>query len=409
MRLRPIHAALFVAVVLGDSSVGRALRAERAEPDAPPPPSLSPDRTWLGAETCQASPPRELGRSSVRNLRLRVASQPESPRPAASYAHRATTLAAWSMGEHVLATRGIGAELGALREVALDHGMNLAVLAPAGEQRFLAVATHPLCRNGAACVRAIGLGPDGAASGAAYAPEPSDQETSVVSSALLREAGRRPSGVAVAFSSRWGFNDIDLFRLDAAGQVVVEPHPIHTEYSGGSPIAALTASGEQVVAYGSESAVDEDGDEHQHPFVLALGSRRQGFPASVPIEADLTFLRLDGTTLDMVFRVPHSAPRWLRVSTVDGSLVAPTTQLGADTATPFAPVLPSLRIVRGRVTLERRDLRGQAIGAPLALGPGAGTLVSDWAWEGESLHVVWATRQRRTWIVSESHIACPAM
>ncbi len=70
-----------------------------AQPSPAPRPTLEPDRTYFGATTCSATPPRELGRSSVRNLRLLVASQPTP---------RTSTLAVWSSGEHRLSSRAIG-------------------------------------------------------------------------------------------------------------------------------------------------------------------------------------------------------------------------------------------------------------------------------------------------------------
>ncbi|GAB4215779.1 MAG: hypothetical protein OHK0013_41640 [Sandaracinaceae bacterium] len=113
------------------------------------PSALEPDLARFGAASCTVSAPRELGRSSVRNLRLRVASQPG-----------ASTLAVWSSGEHALTSRRIDAELGAPRIVALDRGLGMEVLAPVSGGRFLALSVGALCSGGRtrglSCLRAIG-------------------------------------------------------------------------------------------------------------------------------------------------------------------------------------------------------------------------------------------------------------
>jgi hypothetical protein len=407
MRSATFSSAAFVtlAVAVLWTSPGRA---QSTTPR--PAPSSEPDRAWLGAETCAATPPREIGRSPVRNLRLVLASQPPGPHADSGLGHRGSTLAAWSMSEGSFATRAIGAELGETHEVALDQGINVSVLAPASGGRFIAVTTGFLCPGrvrGAACVRAIGLAADGAATGPAYAPEPRDQETSVVSRTILRDASGTPTGVAVAFQSRWSFHDIVLFRLDPAGQIVAEAHPIHVESSGAGPISRIVAAGEQVVAFGSESEWDDASDrEIVRPHVIALGSRRQAVPSFAPAEAEIVYARLDGPVMDVVVRAPRLQPRWARISTLDGSLVVPVATLTRGAPTPGTPVFPRLRAVRGRLSFERLDLRGELVGAPLDLGPAAGPVVSAWSWEGESLHLAWGVRRGREWIVSEAHLSC---
>lgn len=406
MRARSVVATLLVAAtlfLLGHSTV-RALRAQVVQPPPVPPSrnTTEPDRRWLGAETCQASAPRELGRSSVRNLRLHVASQPAGPRTAGSYAHHASTLVAWSTGEHAFTTRAIGAELGPSHEVALDQGINLSVLAPASGGRFLAITLGALCQGatrGNWCVRATGLASDGTAIGTPYAPTPAGQMMELTDTAPLRAADGSPTGVAVAMVSRWGGADITLYRLDGAGQVVLDAHPIRTDGPSESPIERIESEGEQVVAYGT---VDE------RPFVIALGQRRQAIARAVPASARLRYARVIGGELDLFYAQPRGRVRWLRVSGTDGSYVAGTpTTIEPSTPLPTDPILPVLAVARGSLTLTRTDLRGQAVGTPIAIAPARGRTVTAWSWEGESLHVVWGVRSGREWIVSESHVACP--
>lgn len=404
MRARTVLATLLVALLLPIGYVS-TLRAEQAPPR--PPPALNttePDRRWVGAETCQASAPRELGRSSVRNLRLYVASHPSGRRPAESLAHRGSTLVAWSSGEHALTTRAIGAQLGAPHEIALDQGQSLSVLAPASGGRFLAVAIGALCAGptrGHSCVRATGLAADGTAIGTPYAPAPAGQMMELIDTAPLRARDGTPTGVALAMVSRWGGADITLYRLDDAGQVVLDAHPIRTEGPGESPIEHIVADGEQVVAYGTVA---------ERPFVIALGQRRQAIARAVPVSARLLHARAVGTVLELFYAQPRGRVRWLRVSGTDGSYLDGTpTTIEPTTMLPTETILPAIAVTRGSLTLTRTDLRGATVGTPVVIAPARGRVITSWSWEGESLHVVWGVRAGREWIVSESHVACPEL
>jgi hypothetical protein len=364
---------------------------------------MEPDRAHLGGG-CTASEPRELGRSSVRNLRLRVASQP-GPHP--------TTLAVWSSGEHAIASRRVDAELGPLETVALDQGMNVEVLAPVSGGRFLAISVGALCGGGRArgysCLRAIGLTAAGAPTGAAHAPEPSTQQLYVVGSTVLRATDGAPSGVAVALVSRWGGADISLFRLDAAGLVTVEEHPIRTEGPSESPIRRLAADGEQVVALGAreEPPVEEEGSWRERSFVVALGQRRQVIAPAVPESATLRWLRARGVDLDLFYGLPRGRVRWLRVSGTDGTFLDGTpTTIEPTAPLPDDPIFPSVAVARGALTLSRTDLRGATVGSGTALARVSGRPVWSWSWDGAALHVVWGARAGREWVVSESSVRC---
>ncbi len=417
MRALAIQTSCLVVLICGAHATVHALRAERVEPPVTAP-TLEPDRTWLGAETCQATTPRELGRSSVRNLRLHVASQPAGPRRGAAYAHHGSTIAAWSTGEHAFTTRAIGAELGPAREVALDEGNNLSVVSPASGGRFLAIAIGALCSGrtrGNWCIRATGLAPDGSAIGTPYLPTPSGQMMELTDTTPLRAADGSPTGVAVAVVSRWGGADITLYRLDGAGQIVVEEHPIRTEGPSESPIDLLRSEGERVMAYGSHQAgrgtvLDGEGMPVYRPFVLELGQRRQQVAAAALGNARLRWTRVVGDELQLFYGLPRGRVRWLRVSSADGSYVGGTpSTFEPDDALPASPVFPALAVSRGALALTRSDLRGAAVGQPVSLGPARGRVITSWSWEGESMHVVWGVRAGREWIVSESHVACPAM
>ncbi|MCB9604534.1 MAG: hypothetical protein H6721_27870 [Sandaracinus sp.] len=365
--------------------------AVAAQPvDTPAPPMNEPDVARFGAATCSASAPRELGRSSVRNLRLRVASQP-SP--------RSTTLAVWSHGPHALATRNVGAELGPLREVALDEGMNVEVLAPASEGRFVAISVGALCRGGRArgfsCLRAVGLRADGSPTAAPYEPTPDSQQLEVVASTPLWNGGS-PSGVALALVTRWTGAAISLLRLDADGRVTIEEHPIRTEGPSENPIELLASDGEQVVALGVDRS-----------FVLALGHRRHALPPSVPESARLRWARARGEELELFYGLPRGRVRWLRVSGVDGRFVGGTpTTMGPTDALPATPVFPALEVHRGSLVLTRTDLRGAAVGEPFTLAPASGRMVTSWSWDGSALHAVWGTRVGDEWVISESRVTC---
>ncbi|MCB9619425.1 MAG: hypothetical protein H6724_08235 [Sandaracinus sp.] len=354
------------------------------------PPLVEPDLARFGAATCTATAPRELGRSSVRNLRLHVASQP-SPRH--------TTLAVWLHGPHAVASRSVGSDLGPLREVALDEGMNLSVLAPASEGRFLAISVGALCRGGRtrgfSCLRAVGLRADGSPTAAPYEPTPDSQQLEIVASTPLR-AARSPSGVAVALATRWTGAAISLFRLDAEGRVAIEEHPIRTEGPSENPIELLTADGEQVVALGVDRS-----------FVLALGHRRHALPPAVPQSARLRWARAHGEELELFYGLPRGRVRWLRVSGVDGRFVGgtPTTLTPTD-ALPATPVFPALEARRGSLRLTRTDLRGATVGDPLVLAPASGRVVTGWSWDGAALHAVWGTHVGGEWVISESRVTC---
>lgn len=365
---------------------------------------IEPDAARFGGASCTASTPRELGRSTVRNLRLRVASHDGA---------RSATLAVWSSGEHEITSRRIDAELGPLQATALDQGMNVQVLAPASEGRFIAVSVGALCAGttrGYSCLRAVGLGPDGAASAPPYQPEPDTQQLEIVSSAPLRAADGSPTGVAVALVSRWAGANISLFRLDAAGRVTVDAHPIRSEGPGESPIELLAADGEQVVALGTEPsrlATDEHGDTVDRSFVLALGARRQPIAPAVAPGAPLRWAHARGSDLDLFYGLPGGRVRWLRVSGADGGFLDGTpTTLGPTTALPASPVFPALAITRGTLTFARTDLRGARVGTALALARASGRPVTSWSWDGATLHVVWGVREGREWVISESAITC---
>ncbi|MFO0712273.1 MAG: hypothetical protein U0353_20650 [Sandaracinus sp.] len=116
-----------------------------------------------------------------------------------------------------------------------------------------------------------------------------------------------------------------------------------------------------------------------------------------------------GTAAELVFAVPRLAPRWVRVSTVDGSMIAAPTALAEDAPlvrSESAPITHRLRATRRRLTLERRDLRGARVGADLAIAPASGRVISASAWDGTALEVVWATRAGREWVISESRVSC---
>ncbi|MBK7777741.1 MAG: hypothetical protein IPI43_27090 [Sandaracinaceae bacterium] len=399
----PAPGSIFVLALVGALAVPVThAQTTPAQPLA----MLEPDQVHLGGSNCTASVPRELGRSSVRNLRLRVASQP-GPRP--------STLAVWSSGEHTVASRRIDRELGALNTVALDQGLNVQVLAPVNGGRFLVLSVGALCSGGRtrgySCVRAIGLDADGMPTGAAHAPEPSTQQFDVVSSATLRGVDGAPSGVAVATVSRWGGASIDLFRLDPGGRVMVEEHPIRTQGPSDYPIELLTADGEQVVALGSQDgpATDEEGVALRRSFVLALGQRRHVITRTAPASARLSWARARGADLDLFYTMPRGDVRWLRVSGGDGSFLDGTPTTLAPTAElPATPVFPALAVTRGSLTLTRTDLRGAAVGQPLVMARVAGRAITSWSWDGSALHVVWGARVGREWVISESSVTCSA-
>jgi hypothetical protein len=400
----------FFLVALLAASGARAQEGQRSDAtaaQAPSPglPMMEPDRARLGG-TCTASAPRELGRSTVRNLRLEVASQPGA---------RPVTLAVWSGGEHAIASRRIDAELGPLQSVALDQGLNVEVLAPVSGGRFLALSVGALCSGtgarGYSCLRAIGLGSDGAPSGAAYAPEPSTQQLDVVTSTVLRGADGSPSGVAVALVSRWGGADISIFRLDSGGLVTVEEHPIRTQGPSEYPIDLLAADGEQVVALGAQEgqALDEEGVPLERRFIVALGQRRQTIAPAVPESARLRWARARGIDLDLFYALPRARVRWLRVSGTDGHFLDGTpTTFEPTAALPADPVFPSLTVTRGALSLVRTDLRVASVGPATSIARVSGRPVSSWSWDGAALHVVWGVRAGREWVISESRVSCAA-
>lgn len=369
-----------------------------AQPQNAPPPMHEPDRARFGAPTCHVSTPREIGRSSVRNLRLSVASQP-SP--------RTSTLAMWSTGEHVLSSRAIGAELGNVHTVELADGMNLSVLSPVSEGRFVAISVGALCSGrrarGFSCLRAIGLDAHGAPTGPPYAPTPASQQLMVVSRTTLRAPDGSPTGVALALVARWTGADITLFRLDAAGNVTVEPHPIRSEGPSDAPVRRLVADGEQVVALGAQSSFG-DAD---NPFVLPLGHRRRIFARAVPEDTPLRWIRARGVDLELFYALPRQRLRRLRVSGLDGRFVegTPTTIEPTDPL-PADPIFPALEVTGGSLTLKRTDLRGAVVGEATSLASASGRVVTSWSWDGSALHVVWGTRVGRKWVISESSVTC---
>ncbi|GAB4215781.1 MAG: hypothetical protein OHK0013_41650 [Sandaracinaceae bacterium] len=233
----------------------------------------------------------------------------------------------------------------------------------------------------------------------------------MVTSAPLRTADGAPSGVAVALVSRWGGADISLFRLDAAGLVTVEEHPIRTDGAGESPIERLAADGEQVVALGTHDgeATDAEGIPVRRAFVLALGERRHTLAPAVPEGARFRWARARGVDLDVFYALPRRRLRWLRVSGRDGRFLDGTpTTLEPTAALPEAPLFPSLAVTRGSLTLTRTDLRGDAVGSPVAIARVTGRPITSWSWDGSALHVVWGARSGRTWVISESRITCGA-
>lgn len=363
--------------------------------------SLSePDRARFGASTCTASTPREIARSSVRNLRLLVASQP-SPRP--------STLAVWSHAEHRLSSRAIGAELDRVQSIELTDGHNLSVLAPASGGRFLAISIGAMCEGGRArgywCVRAIGLAADGTPTAPPYAPTPGDQQLEVVSTAPLRGPDGSPTGVALALAARWTGAAITLFRLDATGRVTAEIHPIRTEGPSEVPIGWLASDGEQVVGLSWQSPEDE-----VSPFVLALGHRRQAFARIVPAGTIHRWMRARGTDLELFYGLPRGRVRRVLVSGVDGRFVdGPPTTIEPSEPLPADPLFPELAVSRGSLTLTRTDLRGARVGEPhTPIAPASGRVITSWSWDGSALHVVWGTRTGREWVISESSVTCAA-
>ncbi|MFO0712270.1 MAG: hypothetical protein U0353_20635 [Sandaracinus sp.] len=399
-------------MIVGIVTLALPCAAARAEIVAPPPatPTMEPEQSSFGHTSCVASAPRELGRSTLRNLRLVVAAQPSTGPSLAR--ERPPALAAWSGGESAIMVRPIGLELGATQTVSLDQGMNVSVLAPASGGRFMAITVGALCGGGRArgyaCLRAIGLAADGTAIAPAYAPEPSEQQLEIVARTPLRAADGTPTGIALATVSRWGGADISLFRLGASGEVVVEPHPIHADGPGDSPIHALYAEGEQVVATGRQEtgATDEEGYPLDRPFVLALGQRRQPLAPAVPASARLRWGRVQGAELQLFYTMPHERVRWLRISTVDGSYQGGTpSTIEPRASLPASPISTSLRVVRGQLVLERGDLRGRTLGT-MTIAPARGRAVIASAWDGTALEVVWATRAGREWVISESRVSC---
>lgn len=405
-RWKPIASlSLLLLVLLSPIGFERLARAEIASPQPRRTATLEPEQSSFGASACTATPAREVGRSSVRNVRLAIASQPALPGADAS---PGTTLVAWSAGEHAFATRSISAAdvLGTAQTVAIDQGMGLEVLAPASSGRFIAVVVGQLCAGrarGHSCLRATGLAPDGSGLSTPYAPEPDSQMLSVRSRTTLRGSDLAPTGVAIVSGARYGAA-ITLFRLDVAGRVLADVHPLDTSEPEEVPIHALFSDGEQVVALGSEWSAQRDSSR---PFVLALGQRRQYMAPAVPESARFSTGRLGGAELDLYYGMPRGRVRRLRVSTTDGSYAGggPTT-LGATDELPISPVFPTLAVSRRALTLTRTDLRGARVGTPVTLAPAAGRPVIASTWDGLGLRVAWATRVGREWVISESRVTC---
>lgn len=342
----------------------------------------------FGGPTCTATDAVELGTSSVRNVRVRI-----------TFGGVGSGLVAWTTGEDRLAVRALQADtVGPLVDVELDQAIGLDALGPAGPRGFIAHGVVPLCRDGRghACQRARGLAPDGSPTGPAWTPEASDQWGNLGGVTSTSDA------LVLALSFRYG-TSLDLFRIGASGEVVVEPHPIRGEHAGELPIRALASHGTRVVAFGV------DGDEEDRPFVLALGGARQPL-REMPRGSSLVRLSLLDTTATVVFRPEGLRPRWTRVSTADGTIVE-AAQTITDTAS-LPPdlarvILPEVAVARRQLVLRRRDLAGTAVGEPFTIGPASGRAVIATAWSGRELAVVWASRTGRTWRIMLRRVRCP--
>jgi hypothetical protein len=365
---------------------------------AQPLPMLEPDQVHLGGSSCTASVPRELGRSSVRNLRLRVASQP-GPRP--------STLAVWSSGEHTVASRRIDRELGAPNSVALDQGLNVQVLAPVNGGRFLVLSVGALCSGGRtrgySCVRAIGLDADGMPTGAAHAPEPSTQQFDVVSSATLRGVDGAPS---------WG-GGRDRVAVGWREHRSVPPRPGGARDGGGAPdsnprperLSDRAADGRRRAGRGARfpgRAGDRPGRRGAPPFVRARAR-------AAPPRDHSNGTRERPPELGAC---PRNRPRpcstrcpeatcvgcGCRAATAASSTAHRPTSL-PPAELPATPVFPALAVTRRSLTLTRTDLRGAAVGQPLVMARAAGRAITSWSWDGAALHVVWGARVGREWVI----------
>ncbi len=371
------------------SPIAVAGAKERPAPreSVPQGPPVDPSRTMFGGTSCTATDAVELGTSTVRNVRVR-----------ATFAGTGSGLVAWTTGEDRLAVRALQADtVGPLVDVELDQAIGLDALGPAGPRGFIAHAVVPLCRDGHghACQRARGLDAQGSPTGPAWMPEARDQWGDLGSVTSTSDA------LALALSFRYR-TSLDLLRIGASGELVLEPHPIRGEHTGELPIRALASHGARVVAFGV------DGDEEDRPFVLALGGARQRV-REMPRGSTLVRLSLLDTTATVVFRPEGLRPRWTRVSTVDGAIVeaahtiTDTASLPPDLA---AVIIPELTVARRQLVLRRRDLAGAVVGEPFAIAPATGRPVIASAWSGRELAVVWASRAGRTWRLTLRRVRC---
>ncbi len=307
-------------------------------------------------------------------------------------------LAVWTAGTHELHARAIReGELGSLvTGIQLDHGIGLGALAPAGERGFIAVATQPICnRYGSACLRARALGLDGAALGPPHEPDPRDQWDSITAQA------RVPDGLVIAYMPRWSSN-IEIFRIGDDGAIARESHPLRAECTGDSPIHALAADGTSVVAFGQSCMAPPS-----QRFVLALGGRRQPVYA-LPESAQVERFTVAGGVATVVFRTGSLRARLVRVAVedgrvVEGPIVLESGSLPADVA---AVVVPELVTQRGRLMLRRADVAGAVVGPPIEIARVGPRAVSRLAWSGGRFHVLYATREGRTWTIRMRAVSC---
>lgn len=334
---------------------------------------------------CSASEVLEVGTSETRAMRPHMAFQPDG-----------SGLIAWPIGEDRLRLRSIsGDTLGAPMEADLDQAIGLQLLEPAG-QRFIAIATAPLCtRFGTACTRARGFTATGAPSGAAYEPEAHDQWATITAHTQLVD------GVAVAQAYRYDAR-IDLYRLDAAGEVVVEPHPLRGDCVGEAPIRELSNDHGTVVARGSTDCSTPPN------FLLSLGGRRQAIH-SLPASARVEHFTSDAGIASIVFRAPRLRPQLLRLSTTDASVHEAARPLTTHDDIPLDLqrfVHAEARVTRGQLTLFRQDLADLPIGDPFPIAPARGRVVVDVVQTGSHFDVLWSTRTGRTWHLFLRRMIC---
>jgi hypothetical protein len=334
---------------------------------------------------CSAAEPLEVGTTETRAMRPHMAFQPDG-----------SGLIAWPVGENTLRLRSIsGDRLGSPVEADLDHAVNLQMLEPLG-QRFLAIVNADLCgRFATSCVRARGFDATGAPTGAPYEPEARDQWADITAHAHLDDA------LVIAQAFRYD-GRIDLLRLGAAGEVVVERHRLRADCTGDSPIRELTNDHGTVVALGSTDC------SLPPNFLLSLGGRRQPV-RSLPARARVEHFSSDAGIASIVFRAPRLRPQLLRLSTADGSVHEAARPLATHFDIPpdlQHVVHAEARIARGQLTLFRRDLAGAPLGQPFPIAPLRGRAVIEVVQTGIHFDVLWATRIGRTWHLYLRRMTC---